>query len=94
MNKKEYFDNSSYDMYRSSSFEKMDYHEQLKLKQANLEKMFAPFKVKVNPILENPVPKNYRHKVILAATNIKQNNTFQLRLGLFVEGSKQIKPKI
>ncbi|NLK13114.1 MAG: 23S rRNA (uracil(1939)-C(5))-methyltransferase RlmD [Candidatus Phytoplasma sp.] len=94
MNKKEYFDNSSYDMYRSSSFEKMDYHEQLKLKQTNLEKMFAPFKVKVNPILENPVPKNYRHKVILAATNIKQNNTFQLRLGLFVEGSKQIKPKI
>lgn len=94
MNKKDYYDDSSYDMHKSSAFEKMDYPDQVKLKQKNIERMFYSFKVKVNPIMENPMPKNYRHKVILAATNIKANNQFQLRFGLFIEGSKQIKPKI
>lgn len=45
-------------------------------------------------MIANPKPRGYRHKAVLSATNINVNNRQQLRLGLFVENTKKIQPKL
>ncbi len=87
---KDYNDNYFYDAHKSSDFEKLKLSEQLTFKQEMIETLFGKNALK---IIENPKPKNYRHKAVLSATNIRVGNNFQIRLGLFEEGTKDIKPK-
>ncbi|CCV64373.1 putative 23S rRNA (Uracil-5-)-methyltransferase RumA [Alteracholeplasma palmae J233] len=90
------FDDSSFDMHKSSPFENMPYKKQLEVKDEYLKQLFKEvnYDLSQHHIVENPSPEFYRHKVILSAVNIKKNNKFELKLGLFIEGSKQIDPKI
>lgn len=88
-------DDVFFDM-RNTHFENLKYSEQLTIKVENVKKAFinANLKVDISPIVKNPKPQGYRHKVVLSAFNQKIGQTFKLRLGLYEEGSKKIKPII
>src|SRR5690554_778034 len=88
---KDYNDHIAFDNLDTTSYEQMPYKEQLKTKENYVQTLF---KRAVQPIVPNPVPRGYRHKAVLSATNITVNNQQKLRLGLFVEGSRHIKPKL
>lgn len=76
-------------MLKTSTLERLPYHRQIKLKQDYINKSFFNL-AKVEPFILNPSPTNYRHKVTLSAVNINR----RLRLGLYVENTKRIKPGI
>jgi 23S rRNA (uracil1939-C5)-methyltransferase len=80
----------------NEKYRKLDYKDQLLLKQKHIEDTYSKngYSIKVNSIIPNPKPKNYRHKVIVSATNIKVGNRFKIRLGLYKEGSKDIIPGV
>lgn len=80
----------------NETFDKMPYDQQLKLKQDKVSETFRKnrFSVDVLPIIANPQPLNYRHKVIVSATNVKTNGKFKIRLGLYKEGTKTIIPGV
>lgn len=88
---KDYNDNNFYISHKSSDYEKLKVADQLNKKQAYVEELFGK---KASLIIPNPQPKGYRHKAVLSATNIRLGKGFQIRLGLFEEGSKNIKPKL
>jgi 23S rRNA (uracil1939-C5)-methyltransferase len=80
------------DLFKSKTFEKISYPDQLKYKQ---EKVNALFGEATNPIIVNPKPKHYRHKAVLSAVNQKDaKGKYQLKLGLYEEGSKKITPTL
>ena len=66
------------------------YQKQLKMKEEHIAYLFKQEKIsiKMNPIIENKNPLNYRHKVVLSAAQIKD----KLRLGLYRENSKEVIP--
>ena len=68
----------------------INYQKQLSLKESYVKDVFAKeqINVSVKPIIKNDEPRNYRHKVVLSATNIKQ----RLRLGLYRENTKKVIP--
>ena len=79
------------DIYESSNYEKLSYSEQITLKTQVVHEYYKKLNyLSVKPFIENPQPKNYRHKVILSATNIQN----KIKLGLFVENTKTIKPTL
>ncbi len=80
----------------NTMFDRMSYKDQLNEKQKMVNRAYKSKNISVYPlpVLRNPKPLNYRHKVIVSATNIRVNNRFKLRLGLYVEGSKDIKPGV
>lgn len=80
----------TFDSVETIRFESISVKDQVKEKEKHIEKLFDQ---KVSPMVMNPKPRGYRHKAVLSATNIKVGNSFQIRLGLFVEGSKDIKPR-
>ena len=81
------------DLKRSKTFEKMKYEEQLKHKQELVNKLF--FKNRVEKIIANPKPKEYRYKAVLSATNQRISpKLFKIQLGLYEEGTKLIKPNL
>jgi 23S rRNA (uracil1939-C5)-methyltransferase len=88
---KDYNDNIAFDQLDTAKFEQMTYKDQLHTKSAYIKSLFNK---DILPIVPNPKPRAYRHKAVLSATNINVNNTQQLRLGLFIEGSRHIKPKL
>ncbi|WP_051614265.1 23S rRNA (uracil(1939)-C(5))-methyltransferase RlmD [Acholeplasma equifetale] len=77
------------DLSKSKTYEKMPFKEQLKIKSDMIQSLFN---MPIRPIIPNPKPKNYRHKAVLSAYNIKVGQHFQIRLGLYQEGSKKILP--
>lgn len=87
-----YQDDTFYDSLNSSDYEKLPLKEQMKKKMMLVESLFGASKLL--PMIENPTPKGYRHKAVLSATNLKLEKSYQIRLGLFIEGSKVIKPKL
>ena len=66
------------------------YQKQLRMKEEHIAFLFKQerISVKINPIIENKEPLNYRHKVVLSAAQIKD----KLRLGLYRENSKEVIP--
>lgn len=64
------------------------YDEQLKLKEQWVQNLFiqSNIKTEILPVLSNPLPLHYRHKVVLSA---KMEKT-RLKLGLYKESSKDI----
>jgi len=86
------FDDNYFDHLKSSDYEKLSVEEQLKRKTEVLETLFN--KKDLLPFIKNPKPKGYRHKAVLSAMNIKLEKNYQIRLGLYVEGSKTIKPRL
>ena len=86
------FDDNYFDHLKSSDYEKLSVEEQLKRKTEVLETLFN--KKDLLPFVKNPKPKGYRHKAVLSAVNIKLEKNYQIRLGLYVEGSKTIKPRL
>ena len=88
---KDYNDNSAFDQLDTAKFEQMTYKDQLHTKSAYIKSLFNK---DILPIVPNPKPRGYRHKAVFSATNINVNNTQHLRLGLFIEGSRHIKPKL
>ena len=55
------------DIYESSNYEKLSYSEQIKLKTQVVHEYYKKLNyLSVKPFIENPQPKNYRHKVILS----------------------------
>lgn len=88
---KDYNDNIAFDQLDTAKFEQMTYKDQLHTKSLYIKSLFNK---DILPIVPNPKPRGYRHKAVLSATNINVNNTQQLRLGLFIEGSRHIKPKL
>lgn len=80
----------------NETFDKMPYELQLLKKQEKVREFYSrnKFSVEPMPIIPNPQPLNYRHKVIVSATNIKANGKYKLCLGLFKEGSKFIIPGV
>lgn len=88
---KDYNDDIAFETLDTSSFEQMPYKDQLKQKEKYIKSLFNK---EVLPIVPNPVPRGYRHKAVLSATNVNVNNNQQIRLGLFIEGTTKIKPKL
>jgi 23S rRNA (uracil1939-C5)-methyltransferase len=68
----------------------VDYLEQCRLKQAHVENLYRSlhYSREIMPMIVNPSPLHYRHKVVLSATTKKN----KLRLGLYREGSKDVIP--
>ncbi len=68
----------------------VDYMEQTRLKETHIENLFKSiqYKQKIEPMVQNPQPYHYRHKVVLSATTKKN----KLRLGLYREGTKEVIP--
>src|SRR5690606_7805627 len=88
---KDYNDTNIHLSYKTSDFEKKKVDEQLKLKEQMVKDLFQ---TDILPIIPNPNPKGYRHKAVLSAVNIKMTKNFQIRLGLFEEGSKTVIPRL
>jgi len=88
---KDYNDDIAFETLDTSSFEQMPYKDQLHTKEKYIKSLFNK---EVLPIVPNPVPRGYRHKAVLSATNVNVNNNQQIRLGLFIEGTTKIKPKL
>lgn len=88
---KDYNDDIAFDTLDTTAFEQMSYKDQLKIKEKHIETLFNK---DVLPIIPNPVPRGYRHKAVLSAVNVSVNNKQKLRLGLFIEGTTKIKPKL
>lgn len=68
----------------------INYNEQLRMKQQYLVDLFSQnhIKTEIRPIIENPKPLNYRHKIVASATTVNH----KLRLGLYREHSKEVLP--
>jgi 23S rRNA (uracil1939-C5)-methyltransferase len=65
------------------------YEAQLKLKSDYLNQLFKQVRYQKSiPVIKNPEPLYYRHKVVLSATTV--NN--KLRLGLYRENTKEVIP--
>ncbi|WP_025724836.1 23S rRNA (uracil(1939)-C(5))-methyltransferase RlmD [Acholeplasma granularum] len=88
---RDYNDQHIFENHETTKYDQMPYQQQLKSKQDFIETLF---KKKADPIIKNDRPRGYRHKAVLSATNINVNNNQQIRLGLFLEGTKHIKPKL
>ena len=88
---KDYNDDIVFDALDTKAFEQMPYKMQLRTKTEYIQQLFNK---DVQPMIANPKPRGYRHKAVLSATNINVNNRQQLRLGLFVENTKKIQPKL
>ncbi|MBN3490313.1 23S rRNA (uracil(1939)-C(5))-methyltransferase RlmD [Acholeplasma equirhinis] len=88
---KNYNDDSIALSYKTSDFEKLTVEKQLEVKQKMVADLFGK---ETLPIIPNPKPKHYRHKAVLSAVNVKLTKNFQIRLGLYIEGSKEIKPRL
>ncbi len=91
---KKYVEEEFYEL--NEIYDRMPYDQQLIKKQNFVSETFAKNRLAISllPIIANPMPLNYRHKVIVSATNIKTNGRFKIRLGLFKEGSKDIIPGV
>ena len=70
----------------NESYDKLNYQLQTDRKNEYLKTLYNG-KV-LSPIIPSPITKNYRHKAVLSATTIDK----RLKLGLFEEGSKVIRP--
>ncbi|MBN2540016.1 MAG: 23S rRNA (uracil(1939)-C(5))-methyltransferase RlmD [Bacilli bacterium] len=80
----------------NETYDKMPYEKQIESKQQMISDSLARnlFDIEPKQIIRNPKPLHYRHKVIVSATNIKTKGRYQLRLGLFKEGTKTIIPGV
>jgi len=80
----------------NEKFDKMPYLEQLNLKQKSISDIFSRnrFSLTLKSIIPNPKPLNYRHKVVVSATNVKFNRKYKIALGLYKEGTKHIIPGV
>ncbi len=78
----------------NKDYKNISYKEQLVLKQSHVSKVFedAKIKLRLNEIIKNESPKNYRHKVTASATSIMIDKRPKLRLGMFVENTHKITP--
>lgn len=86
-------DENFFDLSISSDYYNLDYGKQLILKENMIKDIFPNYKV--NNIIKSPKELGYRHKVILSATNRKnKNNKYEIKLGLYKEGSKTIIPNL
>ena len=84
-----------FDNYSVSKHDTLPYSKQLEDKQTYVERLFSRINYSnVLPIVKNPKPQYYRHKIILSCTNVKMGKSYQIRLGLFTEGTRNIKPGI
>lgn len=68
----------------------INYQKQLHMKEEYVSNLYKKERIpfKINSIVQSKQPKNYRHKVVLSATQIKE----KLRLGLYRENSKTVIP--
>ena len=68
----------------------INYQKQLRMKEEYVSNLYKKERIpsKINSIAQSKQPKNYRHKVVLSATQIKE----KLRLGLYRENSKTVIP--
>jgi 23S rRNA (uracil1939-C5)-methyltransferase len=68
----------------------INYQKQLQMKEEYVSNLYKKDRIpsKINSIAQSKQPKNYRHKVVLSATQIKE----KLRLGLYRENSKTVIP--
>ncbi len=68
----------------------INYQKQLHMKEEHVSNLYKKERIpsKINSITQSKQPKNYRHKVVLSATQIKE----KLKLGLYRENSKTVIP--
>lgn len=68
----------------------INYQKQLHMKDEHVSNLYKKERIpsKINSITQSKQPKNYRHKVVLSATQIKE----KLKLGLYRENSKTVIP--